>query len=300
MKKVFLTSFLLLATLQNSFGCLNGDTRQLKDGTIISLDAGYIVPNGYKFFSLNYSERLHRLDSLWKATGDIDYLSDYGIVLILQKEYLKAKDVYLKIEKIKPNRYSTASNLGTVYELLGQNDNALKWINKAIAINPSSHRNSEWLHAKILEAKIKGEQFITSDFLLNTNFGTQANPKSNLSNAELLKLRDVLYYQLNERISFIKPKDKIVAQLLFDLGNICMLTKEKSAVGIVYYKAKEYGFSEPILQLRLDNTKDIKQQKQQANTSKSNTSNYIALGLICALVLIFLIAKILTKKKGNH
>jgi len=216
MKKVFLIIFLIIAALQNSFGCINGDTKQLKDGTTISVNTEEsLVPNGNERFSFDYSKKLIELDSLWKVTGDIDYLSDYGIVLILQKEYLKAKDIYLKIETIKPNRYSTASNLGTVYELLGQNDNALKWINRAIVINPRSHRNSEWLHAKILEAKIKGEQCITSDFLLNTNFGTEPNPQSSLTNSELLNLREVLYYQLNERISFIKPEDKIVAQLLF-------------------------------------------------------------------------------------
>jgi len=75
-----------------------------------------------------------------------------------------------------------------------------------------------------------------------------------------------------------------------------MLTNEKIAAVAIYNKAKEYGLSKLILQSRLDNAKGI---KQLVNSSKSYTSNYIVLGLISALVLIFLIAKILTKKKGN-
>lgn len=298
MKKVYLIILLLIAALHNSFGCINGDTKQLKDGTIVSVNTEEnLVPHGIERFSFDYSKKLSELDSLWKATGDIDYLSDCGVVLILQKEYLKAKDIYLKIEQIKPNRYSTASNLGTVYELLGQNENALHWIKKAIAINPRSHRNSEWLHAKILEAKIKGEPFITSDFLLNTDFGTEPNPQSSLTSGELINLREALHYQLNERMSFIKPEDKIVAQLLFDLGNVCVLTNEKIAAVAIYNKAKEYGLSTPILQLRLDNAMG---KKQQVNLSKGYSSNYIVLGLVSVLVLIFLIAQILIRKKEIH
>jgi hypothetical protein len=56
-----------------------------------------------------------------------------------------------------------------------------------------------------------------------------------------------LYYQLNERVSFVKPKDKIVAQLLFDLGNISYLMREKEEAAETYKLAKEYGFNKPVL-----------------------------------------------------
>jgi tetratricopeptide (TPR) repeat protein len=259
MKKLFLLLLSSLIDLTTVIACLNGDTQMLKDGTIISNDVeGWIVPYGHRFFEHNYSDKLKRLDSLWKTTKDIDYLSDYGVVLVFQKEYDKAKDIYLKIEKIQPGRYSTASNLGTVYELLGQNEKALHWIQRAVKIDPKSHNSSEWIHVNILKAKIRGQQNITGNFLLGAAFGTDAKPQSLLTNEELLELRDALYYQLNERVSFIKPKDKIVATLLFELANICVVTGAKKEAIIIYDKSKEYGFADPILQLRYDYAKDAK------------------------------------------
>ena len=87
---------------------------------------------------------------------DLDYLSDKGFVLIISGRYSEAIDLYLQIEKLEPNRYSTASNIGTAYEMIGENEKALHWIKRAVAIDPASHDNSEWIHVNILEAKIHG------------------------------------------------------------------------------------------------------------------------------------------------
>ena len=278
MRKAFFISILTAFIFADSFGCINGETKVLKDGTEITLDhEGGIIPQGHIFMESDYSQILKKLDRLWKTTNDIDYLSDYGVVLILQKEYKKAKSIYLEIEKIKPNRYSTASNLGTVYELLGENENAIKWIQKSIQIDPKAHKSSEWLHVKILEAKIKGEAYFTSDFLLNTNFGRENLPTSNLTNKELLRLRDALYFQLNERVSFVEPKDKIIAELLFELANIATLTGAKEEALSIYQQAKGYGFTEPILNLRYENAKSVSQNlKGQAYSFfKFGAKNYL-------------------------
>jgi tetratricopeptide (TPR) repeat protein len=252
MKKIFaLLSFVLLFTVV-SYACINGETITLKDGTVISEDhPGGIIPHGHMLFPHNYQKKLTELDSLWKRTNDIDYLSDYGIVLILLKKYEEAREVFTGIEKIKPGRYATASNLGTLYELMGDNENALRWIKRSVEIDPASHKSSEWLHVNILEAKIRGEQFITSDFLLNNNFGSQPKPESTLSREELLKLRDALYYQLNERVSFIKPKDRIVAELLFQLGNVSVLTNARKEAVSIYNQAIAYGYNDPLVEARL-------------------------------------------------
>jgi tetratricopeptide (TPR) repeat protein len=223
MKRVIQFLLLALISITDAFACLNGETLELKEGTMIYTDSkGEIIPHGHYFHmpASGYANKAKDLNRLWEKTKDIDYLSDLGIILILQKKYLEAEKIYLEIEQLKPNRYSTASNIGTLYELMGENIKAFEWIKKAVNIDPSSHKNSEWIHLKILEAKIKGTQFITSDFLINTNFGSAPAPTSKMSNAELLKLRDALFYQLNERVSFIEDKDSIVATLLFDLGNI--------------------------------------------------------------------------------
>lgn len=268
MKRSLLMLTLVMGACVQTYACLNGETLELKDGTLVYEDfQGRIIPHGHLFEDSNYlAGRLKVLDSLWKATNDIDYLSDYGIILILQKEYQRAVDVYLKIESMAPNRYSTASNLGTAYELMGQNANALQWIRKSVQIDPESHMGSEWLHVKILEAKIKGEEFITGDFLIGTDFGTEAWPQSNLSQQELLKLRDALYYQLNERVSFIQPRDKIVGSLLFELANVAVLTGARREALIIYEKAKDYGFSDPLLELRYNSAKSGKMKIVNSTT----------------------------------
>ena len=193
---------------------------------------------------------------------NLDYLSDKGILLILSKKYQSAIDLYLDIEKQKPNLYNTAANLGTAYELAGQNENALLWIKKAVALNPESHASSEWLHVKILEAKIKGATAYTAAFLLNTDFGTDAIPKTTLNEEALDKLSEALFYQLNERTSFIKTKEPIVAELLFDLGNVYFLQKYYYNAEETYRLAKKYGYKGDLIKKRIALNK-IKEKAQE-------------------------------------
>lgn len=244
---------LFIFLVPKASACLNGTTTALKDGSLISMERGKgIVPYGHRFYERNYPQALQHLDSLWRITKDPDYRSDYGLVLILQGKYNKAIALYLDLERANPNRYSTASNLGTAYELAGRNNEALRWIRRAIEIDSNSHDHSEWLHVKILEAKAYGEKYINSDSLINTNFGSSTMPKTTLQPYKLLELRNALYYQLNERVSFIKQEDKIVAQLLFDLGNVAFLTDQKQAAESIYTRAQHYGFADPLLQTRID------------------------------------------------
>jgi len=233
--------------------CLNGGKELITGGVVYNdyMYYAYPMPYGHTFHKERYNGFLITLQKKYEKTKDLDYLSDKGLVLILQGKYQEAINLYLEIEKIKPNRYATASNIGTAYELIGDNQNALKWINKSIQINPNAHDDSEWIHAKILEAKIKGDAYITSSFLINTDFGLDEKPTTNLSTEELKKLEKSLYYQLNERISFIKKKDAIVAILLFDLGNVVFLNNNTGTARALYKKAQTYGFSDSLIEQRI-------------------------------------------------
>jgi tetratricopeptide (TPR) repeat protein len=230
---------------------LNGETKELKNGAFIYEDYRGIVPRGHEFYVKNFKKLTKELDSLFIVTKDIDYLSDKGYVYIIEGRYNEALEIYLKIEQLKPNRYSTASNIGTIYELLGENQKALFWINKAIKINPKSHNGSEWLHAKILYAKIGGAKYIDSDFLINTNFGKAEVPKSNLSKSQREALMKSIYYQLNERVTFIKSEDPIIGILLFELANLALLEKKYEEAKEIYEKARDYGFNSQLLKERV-------------------------------------------------
>ncbi|QOG02798.1 tetratricopeptide repeat protein [Flavobacterium sp. MDT1-60] len=241
----------LLMVSFKSFACLNGETKILKNGAYVYIDHRGLVPHGHHFSTSEFPEMIKQLDSLYKKTNDIDYLSDKGYVLIVQKKHDEALKLYLNIEKIKPNRYSTASNLGTLYELMGENQKAYNWIKKAIEINPESHNGSEWLHLKILEAKIKNLPNVSGQFLINTNFGTTGVPETKLSKEDIDKLVNEVYFQVNERMSFIEPKDKIISILLFELGNLVQLKGEHENALQIYRTAREYGFDGDLIVARM-------------------------------------------------
>jgi tetratricopeptide (TPR) repeat protein len=247
MYKIQLSLFLLLLSISKSFACLNGETKILKNGILVYEDYEGLVPYGHHFYKEKYQVIINELLNTYKKTKDLDYLSDVGYVLIIQGKYKEALNMYLNIEKLKPYRYTTASNIGTLYELIGDNKNAIKWIKKAFAINPKSHSESEWIHIKILETKISNNKNINGESIIGTSFGKETIPKTKLDKKQRDKLIKALYYQLNERVTFIKPNDEIIGALLFELGSLVMINKDLNSSRIIFSKSLEYGNTNPLL-----------------------------------------------------
>src|SRR5687767_11260554 len=137
---------------------------------------------------------------------------------------------------------------------MGENQKAYIWIKKSIEINPQSHRGSEWLHLRILEAKIKNLKDVSGQFLINTNFGTSSEPKTKLSKKEVDELTQSVYYQVNERMSFIEPKDKIISILLFEIGNLAELKGENNSALATYRTARLYGYDGDLIVARMINS----------------------------------------------
>ncbi|KAF2517404.1 tetratricopeptide repeat protein [Flavobacterium foetidum] len=303
MKKIFFILILFFISL-SSQACLNGEKYVMKNGHYLYLDYADKLPFGHNFIIGKYASRYKfELDSLYRKTKDLDYLSDKGYILILEQKYDEALKLYLEIEKLKPNRYSTASNVGTLYELMGNNEEALKWINKSIAINPKSHNGSEWLHSRILEAKINGKDFYSTQFLLGTDFGNEVKPVYKMDTIALNKLDKSLYYQLNERISFIQPKDSIIAVLLFELGNIKIIKGEFHTAKEIFTKAKEYGFSSKIFEKRLTYVNHVLTPKLAQKNKKEVVNpdfDYVRTLLSVILVVISLsLLYLLFRSKNN-
>lgn len=265
--KVFVIALVLISF--KTFACLNGETRILKNGAYAYIDYRGLVPRGHHFFKGDFPRIIKELDSLYKKTNDIDYLSDKGYILIIQKKYAEAEKLYLSIEKIESNRYSTASNLGTLYELIGENQKAYNWIKKSIEINPESHNGSEWLHLRILEAKIKNMTNVSGQFLINTDFGTRGRPEKKLSKEEIDQLAKAVYFQVNERMSFIEPKNSIISVLLFELGNLMQLKEEYENALHIYRNARTYGFDGDLIVARMINSAEGKAGFYQLKTIES-------------------------------
>lgn len=232
----------------NSFSCINEYQTKL-DGELSFEE----YPNGRIWTRDLDSVKLKKTASKrlkkYQETDSIKYLSNYGVSLIYLGEYEQAKSTFIEIEKKSPNRYNTAANIGTVYELLNQPDSALYWIKKSLEIKPEAHFNSEWIHVKILEFKLKNNRDYSKS-ILDLDFG-EGNKPINSNSYNLDSLKSELEYQLRERLQFIKPPNKIIGNILFDYGNIKAQKESIEAALQSFEQAKEFGYDSELLNKRI-------------------------------------------------
>ena len=223
-----------------------------------------------------------------------------AVILLLKGDYEASIEALLAIEKEYPKQYSVASNLGTVYELNGDNKNALIWIKRGLQRNPDSHYGSEWVHVLILETKIKlatkpnfleHHQIIT----LPKKFNLSTKIEINKKNYSIQKLQRAIEYQLRERTIFVKPKDAIVADLLFTLAKISAQTSIVEEAIKYLDMAQLYGFK---------NSKLLKETKSFYMDILENTSlsykieKWLSFDIVVLSIFIsfFLIVYILLKR----
>lgn len=188
--------------------------------------------------------RAERLPS--EPKGDFKARSDFAATLIHKGETARAIAILEEIEAAHPGEYIVAVNLGTAYELSGDNDRALAWIRSGLQRNPDSHDGTEWLHVRILEAKIalaKDPAWLESHTVLGLDFGGGLVPELPWTwpegrNAEST-LR-ALEYQLHERLAFVKPPDPLTGGLIADLGHLAALKKSVEFAVPVYELALSY------------------------------------------------------------
>ncbi len=187
---------------------------------------------------------------------------------ILQGQLDEAIELLTKLEAATPGRYSTASNLGTAYELKGDNVNALKWITTGISRNPESHHGTEWLHVLVLEAKVEAVNHPgqpRSHHLLELPERLGADTPV-LVRGKSYRAGDVftaLSYQLNERVVFVKPKDPYVADLLYSYALLEAHLSSVEGGKELLQLSREYGFpDENLLKKQEDRFDSIRRTAQ--------------------------------------
>jgi tetratricopeptide (TPR) repeat protein len=281
-------------TIYVSLGCINEYETSISGELVPSdfLHLGIIEPK--TIFDQEFlKNRAQELYQKYQTYHKVEDYSDYGVQLIYLEKYQEAKKVYFEIEEQTPDLYTTASNLGTLYELTGKPDSALYWIKKSMKINPQSHEGSEWIHVKILEYKLSGSKN-TEQSIMGLNFGNKALPQNieGLSQKELETWTKHLVYQLRERITFIKPKDKIVANLLFDLSNLLALNSTLEEALVRLEQAKEYGYEGDLLNIREQTYRKMTAKTKKANEERQlpNEPNpIITYGVISVIIFIVLL-----------
>ena len=168
------------------------------------------------------------------------------IALIFFGRSAEAVESLKILEQEQPGLFFVAANLGTAYELSGNNAEALRWINECLRRNPKDHQGTEWLHAKILEAKIaqeKDQSYFEKHSVLELQPGKIGDPISVGGNSVSPKeLAAAIQYQLGERLQFVKPPDSAVASLLFDYAAIEAATRSMESAKHILKMATDYGY----------------------------------------------------------
>ncbi|HEV7406148.1 MAG TPA: tetratricopeptide repeat protein [Chthoniobacteraceae bacterium] len=202
-------------------------------------------------------------------------VSDYSVVLAHLGEYEKSRRLLEEAEQKHPGNAAVASNLGTVYELLGENEKALKWIKKGIERNPKDHAGTEWLHVRILTAKValaKDPKWLEAHRVLEpyVDYGQEAHPST--SNPAKAKERSrALAYQLKERLEFVKAPEPIVGELLFSLANELTLSGAvEPAVGVYELAAEYEPMQADLLKKRTEHAKEVVRKWRIINSTPPN------------------------------
>lgn len=181
-----------------------------------------------------------------RTATNFDDRCDYAVAKMYLGQYNEAVELLRQLETEKPGEYAVAANLGTAYELSGDNESALKWIREGMQRNQNSHRGTEWLHAKILETKIsiaKEPDYLTRHTILDLDAKMIGDHITVSDQSYTLdKVAEALRYQLEERMQFVKPTEPVVAALLFDYAAVEAATRTLESAEKLLNLAAEYGY----------------------------------------------------------
>lgn len=260
--------FFLLCFSVDAFPCIN-EYRTLLSGELVYSDMSAGTARRKYVDTTSLVQESTKLLRHYEETNSIESLSDYAAALVYLGQYQQAKSIYHRIESQSPDRYATASNLGTIYELIGMPDSALFWIKKAIVIDPNSHEGSEWIHIKILEYKLQADKDMSSS-ILDLDFGDEPHP-NNPGNRDLYQLRRQLDHQLSERLYFISPPNEIVGNLLADYGHISAQTRDVQAALACYRQSRTFDFQSPLVDKRVAALEELAKKANILNVMEEKT-----------------------------
>jgi hypothetical protein len=180
-----------------------------------------------------------------RVTPRYEDLNELAVVLMRFGKPREAVALLEYVEKRFPGRLPTPPNLGTAYELAGDNVHALQWIREGMKRNPNDHAGTEWLHAAILEAKIARRTRA-----LELDFGPGPLPRrppvlpagNDGKPVTVKELGLALQLQLQERAYFVPAPDALVAGLIFDLAQLQLVDGTMENAKVLYAAADRYGY----------------------------------------------------------
>jgi tetratricopeptide (TPR) repeat protein len=244
----------MLLAAAPAFGCINTTGKDLagRKVTVGFPSAGDIVPYLTEPQDPGKWRRVKTQVAMKLGKATINERNDLAAALLHLGEVPRAIEILTQIEREAPGRYATATNLGTAYELIGDNARAVQWIREGIRRNPHSHDGTEWLHVRILEAKLameKDPRWLEKNSILAMGFGSALVPNKpsrfpvahGRKKLDAEGTKDAIVTQMHERLQFVKPPEPIVGDILFDYANLLMRTDILESAEAVYALAVQYG-----------------------------------------------------------
>lgn len=265
MKNIFVSILALLFVQSKSFACLNAYFTYDREGNMIELDYDWKKPFDINFDNKKNESKLKKLEIKLEKDKNYMVLSDYSVVLMQSGRPKEALSILTELYQYYPEEYKISSNLGTAYELVGIPDSAIKYIKRGIELNPGDHAGSEWIHVRILEAKMALQK--DPNYMRNLDvLMLSENEKSSIT------VMQQLVIQLRERVPFATPgtgDDSIMASLFIDLGDLAANTYSVVIAKAYYEIAKYYyGCNSAALSNKLIETKKwINKHSQSRPTS---------------------------------
>lgn len=226
----------------NASACLNEYGRTIQGERRFT--PWFTIPERARHHNLN-QVKIDLSNALSKIDADTTLYQEWSNISVYYMKLGKV-DTALKILEplIKrfPKQYNLIANLGTAYELSGQLDSALKYIKLGYEINPKSHANSEWIHIKILEAKIKEKRSV--DWLYSNSIlsGKLLKQKLKDSKGGLRSLDRQIKKQILTRLPFTPAPNKVIRNILSSMGRFHQ--SEGTYESAFLYYAYAYQFEE--------------------------------------------------------
>lgn len=214
----FLKSIVIIGVLFISLpskGCGNEYGHSL-DGEMIH-SRWFMLPSRiWKHDTVSIGDKVKRLQyKLNRDTANHKLLSDLAWNYMKLGKVKEGMGILKPLVTQYPNEYNLVANYGTGFELLGQLDSALKYIERGVAINAKSHRGSEWIHVEILKAKIKDKKI--PGWLTKNSIITEKKIKGLLKNSKrngLEYLNQHIKYQLKTRLPFTPPPNRVMFNIM--------------------------------------------------------------------------------------
>jgi hypothetical protein len=192
------------------------------------------------------AEQAHRKAATLENTNDL------AVAWILSGRMPDGIELLRDLENRQPGNAIVAANLGTALERSGADEEALQWIREGVRRDPREHGGSEWLHVKILEAKLAlklDPNWLHKNSVAGWREG-QRFPLDERSRPRTPKdIIRAINYQLQERTQFLSAPDAIVGDLYLTMGDIAQTVPSAisdprgpdRAISSSYDSALKYG-----------------------------------------------------------